>query len=308
MTMDKDKLREQKIIQLIESQNETEFVDFKQEFYHKEKTPDLIKDVVSFANVSSNEEKYIIIGLDNDKNNIMDVDYEKVRDISEINQLLNEYCEPFINVELFRFKYNGKKLLALIIFNNIDRPYIIKKEYNKKGCALRTGEIYIRHGATNFIANRNDLDEIYANRQKIDLVVKDNAIKFINLRHGTKNEQVCCLQILIDNNSDKSFIFHNGNVNWQYNNTSTGRQIKYIEDQTERFAKELLSISEKPLQIQAHTQYQKSLFVIVSDGMIDIIRQKEIEKEKLKILINLKDASDKVFKFETLINSIKIEL
>lgn len=306
--MDKERQREQKIINLIESKKETEFVDFKQEFYHKEKTGDLIKDIVSFANVNDNEDKFIIIGVDNDNYNLIDVDYDKVRDISEINQLLNEYCEPFINVELFRFTYNCKKLLALIISGNIDRPYIIKKEYNNKGSVLREGEIRIRHGATNFIANRNDLDEIYANRQKIDLVVKDNAMKFINLRHGTKKEQVCCLQILIDNSSDKSFIFHNGNVNWQYSDTSTGRKIAYIEDQADRYAKELLSISEKPLQVQAHTQYQKSLFVSISDGMIDIIRQKEIEKEKLKISINLKDASDRVFKFETLIDSVKFEL
>ena len=306
--MDKDRLKEQRIIQLIENKKETEFVDFKQEFYHKEKTGDLIKDIVSFANVNDNEDKFIVIGVDNDNYNLVDVDYDKVRDISEINQLLNEYCEPFVNVELFRFTYKGNKLLALIISDNTDRPYVIKKEYNKKGSILRAGEIYIRHGATNFIANRSDLDEIYANRQKIDLTVKDNAIKFINLRHGTKKEQVCCVPILIDNNSDKSFIFHNGRVNWQYSDTFTGRQVAYIEDQAERYVKELLSISEKPLQVQAHTQYQKSLFVIVSDGMIDIIRKREIGKEKLKISINLTDASNRVFKFETLIDSIKFEL
>ena len=306
--MDKERQREQNIINLIERQKETEVVDFKREFYHKEKTGDLIKDIVSFANVNDNEDKYIVIGVDNDNYNLIDVDYDKVRDISEINQLLNEYCEPYINVELFRFTYNCKKLLALIISDNIDRPYIIKKEYNNRGSILRTGEIYIRHGATNFIANRNDLDEIYANRQSIGLTVKDNAIKFINLRHGTKKEQVCCLQILIDNNSDKSFIFHSGKVNWQYSDTCTGRQVAYIEDQSERYAKELLSISEKPLQVQAHTQYKKSLFVIVSDGMIDIIRKREIGKEKLKISINLTDASNRVIKFDTLIDSIKFEL
>lgn len=50
--MEKEKIREQKLISLIEKQKESEFVDFKQEFYHKEATQDLIKDVISFAMVT----------------------------------------------------------------------------------------------------------------------------------------------------------------------------------------------------------------------------------------------------------------
>lgn len=209
-------MREQKLISLIEKQKESEFVDFKQEFYHKEATQDLIKDVISFANAQSNEEKYIIFGV-SDTYNLFDIAYEKIRDISELNQVIKEYCEPFINVEFYRFIYEEKKLLALIIAKNVDRPYLIKKDYQKNGTVmLRAGDIYIRHGATNFKANRADLDFIYANREKILLIVKDNSIRFINLRHGHKKEQVCCIQVFIDNNSNKSIIIHKGSINWQY--------------------------------------------------------------------------------------------
>ncbi len=208
--MEKEKIREQKLISLIDKQKESEFVDFKQGFYHKEATQDLVKDVISFANAQSNDEKYIIFGVA-DNYELFDIAYEKIRDISELNQVLKEYCEPFINVEFYRFTYKEKKLLALIIANNVDRPYLIKKDYHKNGGAiLRAGDIYIRHGATNFKANRDDLDLIYANREKILLTVKDNSIQFINLRHGHKKEQVCCVQILIDNNSNKSIILYVG--------------------------------------------------------------------------------------------------
>lgn len=64
------------------------------------------------------------------------------------------------------------------------------------------------------------MDFIYANREKILLIVKDNSIRFINLRHGHKKEQVCCIQVFIDNNSNKSIIIHKGSINWQYHNTS----------------------------------------------------------------------------------------
>ncbi|MCM1289596.1 MAG: ATP-binding protein [Corallococcus sp.] len=306
--MEKEKLREQKLIQLIDNQIESEFVDFKQEFYHKETTQDLIKDVMSFANSESNEEKYIIVGVANNYE-LCDIDYDKVRDISEINQVLKEYCEPFINVEIFKFTYKGKKLLSLVISDNVDRPYLIKKDYHKNGKKLLgSGEIYIRHGATNFKANRNDLDCIYANREKILLTVKDNAIRFINLRHGHKKEQVCCVQILIDNNSNRSIIVHKGKIYWQYYNTSTSSQISYIENQDDVYTKELTSIDVKPLQIQAHSQYQKILFVKVSNEMVEIVRNKEKEKEKLKFSISLIDASNKEMKFEMLINTIIFEL
>lgn len=308
MPMEQEKLREQKLIYLIDNQIESEFVDFKQEFYHKEATQDLIKDVISFANASSNEEKYIIFGVA-DNYELYDIDYDKVRDISEINQVLKEYCEPFINIEIFKFTYKRKKLLSLVISDNIDRPYLIKKDFHKNGnILLRSGEIYIRHGATNFKASRNDLDCIYANREKILLTVKDNSIQFINLRHGHKKEQVCCVQILIDNNSNRSIIVHKGKIYWQYYNTFTSCQINYIENQEDNYTKELSSIDVKPLQIQAHSQYQKVLFVKVSNEMVEIIRNKEKEKEKLKISINLIDASNKEMKFDTLIDTVKFEL
>lgn len=178
-TMEKEKMREQKLISLIEKQKESEFVDFKQEFYHKEATQDLIKDVISFANAQSNEEKYIIFGV-SDTYNLFDIAYEKIRDISELNQVIKEYCEPFINVEFYRFIYEEKKLLALIIAKNVDRPYLIKKDYQKNGTVmLRAGDIYIRHGATNFKANRADLDFIYANREKILLIVENKLLNLI---------------------------------------------------------------------------------------------------------------------------------
>lgn len=110
-TMEKEKIREQKLISLIVKQKESEFVDFKQEFYHKEATQDFIKDVISFANAQSNEEKYIIFGVA-DTYELFDIAYEKIRDISELNQVLKEYCEPFINVEFYRFTYKEKYLIG----------------------------------------------------------------------------------------------------------------------------------------------------------------------------------------------------
>lgn len=128
--MEKEKIRKQKLISLIEKQKESEFVDFKQEFYHKEATQDLIKDVISFANAQSNEEKYIIFGVA-DTYELLDIDYEKIRDISELNQVFKEYCEPFINVEnlliIFAEDYNNSSPMKKVVVPNYQ---------SKSGCAF----------------------------------------------------------------------------------------------------------------------------------------------------------------------------
>ena len=110
------------------------------------------------------------------------------------------------------------------------------------------------------------------------------------------------------NNSNKSIIIHKGSINWQYHNTSIGSPIMYIEAQEDNYIKELTCINFKPFQIQAHTQYQKALFVKVSDEMVEIIKSKEMEKEKINISIKLIDASNKEMTFDALIDSVKFKM
>ena len=144
-----------KIIRLIECAQENEFVDFKQQFYVKEKKYDLIKDIISFANNCNDEEKYIIFGIDNTTGQINNVDYNRIEDISNYIQLISEYCDPFINIAIEKFIYKECEMAVLIVnSNNSDRPYLIKKEWTKENkLFLRKGEIYIRKGASNFICS-----------------------------------------------------------------------------------------------------------------------------------------------------------
>lgn len=53
----------EEILYLIEQGVENERVDFKQDYYLKEKRADLIKDICAFANGESNEAKYIVFGV-----------------------------------------------------------------------------------------------------------------------------------------------------------------------------------------------------------------------------------------------------
>ena len=98
------------IIELIKINKETDFVDFKEFFYSNEKKHDLIKDVVSFANNINVKNKYIIFGVVNSTGEIKGIEPESLLDISDIIDFLRVYVEPFVEVELDSFEYQGVTL------------------------------------------------------------------------------------------------------------------------------------------------------------------------------------------------------
>ena len=95
---------------LIQTQQENEFVDFKQFYYHNDKKYDLIKDIVSFSNESTSVDKYIVFGVINETWEVVGINLPQMPDVSNINDLLHMYVEPFIYVEVGQIKYNGKDL------------------------------------------------------------------------------------------------------------------------------------------------------------------------------------------------------
>ena len=297
--------KEQRIISLIENRTESEFVDFKREFYHKNKIYDLIKDVLSFANVLNKEEKFIIFGID-ENFNLFNINYEEIRDISSINQLINEYCEPYIKTELIEFSYKGTSLLALGILDNFDHPYVIKKDYNKNSdTSLKKGDIYIRKDATNFRASREDLDKIYSNRNKVEVRVRNDEICFKMIQIGCQREKKCCVPILIDNNTNRSIVVHKGVVIWSYSDNAIGSDIEFLEDNDYKYQKELRKLNDKPFYIQANSQYLKLAIFKMSEQLFKIIKNRQ--DDELTITIKLLDATNKEICSSSKIKSIIFE-
>lgn len=294
----------QKIISLIENKTESEIIDFKREFYHKDKIYDLIKDVLSFANDLNKEEKFIVFGID-EQFDLININYNEVRDISSLNELINEYCEPYIRVELIKFTYNGVSLLALGIADNFDRPYVIKKDFIRNSYTyLRKGEIYLRKGATNLKASREDLDKIYAHREQVELKVKNDKILFRMIQIRGQREKKCCIPILIDNNTKKTIIINSGIVLWGYHDNLISSNIEFIENDESRY-KELISINEKPFNIQAHSQYYKLAIFNVGEQFLEIIKNRR--NDELTLAIKLFDAFNKEICTSSTIESILFE-
>lgn len=258
---------EKDVIGLIVAQTENEYIDFKKEYYSKEKKYDLIKDIVSFANNTKPRDKYIVFGIENASLIPVGISISSLPDISEINDLLHMYVEPFIDVELGHLEYQGVTIgFIRIPHNELNRPYIISKEYSKnKVTSLRKGEIYIRKGASNFICERNDLDDIYNNRGILDISFHKPEITISNIRITNNTQLMGQVRFVLQNNTPKTIVFDDVSV---YINCATNLieyKTDFIDDQKNVFNKTPNFLSCVPVQLPSGDCIQKTAFFSISE-------------------------------------------
>lgn len=198
----------EKVIKLIENEKENDLCDFKRTFYHSKKYVDMIKDIVAFANNIICDDKYIIFNIDDETHKVGTEKIENLPDISTINELIRGHVEPYINIELGEFLYENSNVVYIkILKENMDRPYIIKKEkgYDGKN-SINQGDIFIRKNATNFKANREDLDKIYDTREKRNLIVESKEICAKEFCVDNVIKEIFMLKFRFENNSKYNFL------------------------------------------------------------------------------------------------------
>lgn len=195
------------LLEYINAKKETEVFDIKEHYYLADKKFDLVKDVVSFANNTNNNDKYIAFGIKDGTWQVIGVKEEEIPQISDIEQLLNQYVEPNLVIGLESCTINNIIVRAIKISgDNTNRPYIIKKTSTNNGKSnIRCGEIYIRKGTMNCIANRLDIDEIYALKENLHVCFKTNGIKFNCVTDTTKSESYLSLDIQFHNNTKENY-------------------------------------------------------------------------------------------------------
>lgn len=160
------------IINLIKNESENTKLDFKADQYPIEKGDikkgEFLKDMCAFANLSSNEDKFIIIGAE-EKNGVVIgfKSIDQLHDQASYQQFLNEYIEPEINFEYKEILYQGSRLAYFRLFANNRKPYLFKKEYTDirhKGNQYRIGAGFVRTGTSTRELRRDDIEKIYAER------------------------------------------------------------------------------------------------------------------------------------------------
>ncbi len=281
-----------KIKELIKIGEESDIVDFKQQYYHDAKKSDFIKDIISFANASTIEDKYIIFGVSDDTREIVGISDAQIPDISDINQLIRNYCDPFIEIDIERVNIDSKNVAAIIIKRkNMSKPYVVAKDYAYNGkIHIHAGDIFIRKSANNFRALRSDIEEIYNTRLFVDILSVDNMIKIGMVEIAKTNNNFARIPIRLINNTDNSFVFVKAVIKWIYPNSQISTDIKYIEDDIRLFKHMLATIDKSPFVVSANSQNQKVLYSNVSEGFCKIVSENEALQQELKIEISLFDA------------------
>ncbi|WP_293954242.1 MULTISPECIES: helix-turn-helix domain-containing protein [unclassified Sphingobacterium] len=163
------------IVNLIENESENTKLDFKLEQYPIEKgnikKGEFLKDMCAFANLISKEDKFIIIGAEEE--NGIAVSFKSIdnlHDQASYQQFLNQYIEPEINFEYREIIHEGNRLAYFRLFNNNKRPYLFKKEYKDiqpKGNQYKIGSGFVRTGTSTRELKRDDFEKIYTERFSI---------------------------------------------------------------------------------------------------------------------------------------------
>lgn len=299
-----------KVIKIIESAQENEFVDFKQQFYVKEKKYDLIKDIISFANNCNTEEKYIIFGFDNTTCQINNVDYNRIEDISNYVQLISEYCDPFINITIEKFRYKECDMAVLIVnSNNSDRPYLIKKDWSRDNkLFLRKGEIYIRKGASNFICSRYDLDTIYDSKRCLLFDVNGGEINAVSIKNGLNKEIKYAIRINFINNTRMDLSIKKIECRICLSTNCFCIYPEYIEDYKEIYRFPMFSISNSPLLLRHESQTSKIVIMDISSGASKHIQNALMNNIKPLVEVFLTDLEGTIYKNNFLLNSFNTEI
>ncbi|WMC07367.1 helix-turn-helix domain-containing protein [Elizabethkingia anophelis] len=203
------------IFNLIENECENTRLDFKQEQYPLDKKDarksEFLKDMCAFANLLSEEDKYIIIGVVEDSGKAIGYkSIEKINDQASYQEYLNQYIEPEINFEYIQIPYNGYQLACFRLYNNNQYPYLFKKEFkenNGRGAHYREGMGFIRSGSSTRLLKRDDFEKIYKVRFGEKDYSKDVGFTiFLKTFNSEYLKEGRCLHLEINsiNNANKS--------------------------------------------------------------------------------------------------------
>jgi predicted HTH transcriptional regulator len=201
-----------KISQLIEYDVENSTLDFKQEEYpvgkKHPKRNEILKDLSSFANHPSDQDKFIIIGVIEKDGRAKDFqNLPEITDEAKYQQIINSNIEPKLNFEYKTIDYKSYRLAYFQLYKNFDRPYLFKKQLiNPKTQKIdfNEGDGFIRMGTSTRKMLRQDFDNIYQEKWKSKDRKTDIEIEFFSSRQDEEYSFLPFLDMHISNISNKS--------------------------------------------------------------------------------------------------------
>ncbi|MGI8386578.1 AlbA family DNA-binding domain-containing protein [Robertmurraya sp. P23] len=193
------------ITELIESGHECEYIDYKEKQYSKEKHRDLLVDIMAMANSRYEGDKFIIIGIKDKPNfkEIKGINPIEFIDSSTYTQVVLSNIEPEIEFDYFKYEYKGALLGVFRIYNNDNKPYMIKRKYND----LKEGLCLVRKGSVNSVATRNDFDRFYRNKGDFEVEFLEKTL------YGVHDSECCAsIEVLLSNNKEHPITITSGTL------------------------------------------------------------------------------------------------
>jgi hypothetical protein len=170
----------QKIIdaidQAIKSKSEKTFLDFKVQWHQKEDRSSLIHDILALSNCDYKDDRYLVIGVEDETFDIKGVVADKNRkNTADLTSLMyDSRFNKIPNVEVREIDYQNSVLDVVIIKYdaNHNRPFYIEKLTDSLQKKLSAGAIYSRNNNTNTpknsTANNFEIEKMWREHFGID--------------------------------------------------------------------------------------------------------------------------------------------
>lgn len=205
------------LLDFINNTEENDHVDYKRDIYIKQKKIDFIVDVLAMANSEYIGDKFIVTGVNDipgQPREIVGIDY--IEDQERYQSIVDEYIEPRVNISYEIIDYNELKVGVFIISKeNLDKPYMIKKQLQGNGNHLKEGDCFIRRNSRNCKAVRRDFDEMYHKKRSIRIQLNCGviAIRPIHNANELGPQYHASVDVDIFNYGEASTVFKWGYVN-----------------------------------------------------------------------------------------------
>ncbi|WML50243.1 ATP-binding protein [Neobacillus sp. PS3-34] len=196
----------EKIEELIKHGYECDYLDFKEKQYSKDKHMDLIADIMAMANSRHEGDKFIITGVKDrpEGKEIKGITLEEFVDSSNYIQVILSNIEPDIQFDYFKYEYEGTLLGVFRIYNTNNKPYMLKRKYNK----LNEGLCLIRKGSSNSVAKRSDFDFMYQNNGLIEVKFLEQTLYAVHDLDGCAS-----IDVLLANTTENPITITAGYMN-----------------------------------------------------------------------------------------------
>ncbi len=148
---------------IVREGKEGEQVLFRRGAYTRQSQEELLRDVVSLANANVEGERVIILGVEAGVHGatIFDIPREAIDGTHRYHGVIRDFIEPPLNMLARSLTVDGKHLVALILDDCQDKPYMMRADHSER---LRRGDAWIRVKTENQRMGRRQLEAVFADR------------------------------------------------------------------------------------------------------------------------------------------------